>query len=281
MAALATNLDQLLKQYEQAETQIRTQQLQQVDRARTYLQKIVDIYSPGGAYGAGMEAVLAGQKVQDVSKASQKGISSGLYGIRNYGAEWEATVGTPARLRLEDIKLERQTGALGALAQFEAGVNYEAPDYSNLMSAMLAGSSGETMTTSAGGYSSGIPGSRASQMWEEGLGTQSWETPGSRTGVGVTPGTATQGYNASYSQMMQEQGLKGTTEMTTGGTTTQTETAMSDREKYDQLAQKYKADIEAVREQYPEYAARNQSLMPSFTQWIRRGRPEFKLQKIA
>jgi len=132
-------LQSLMTQTQAAEIKAREQQIGQAEKARTYLQQILDIYSAGGAYGKGMEMVLGAQKRQDVSRAEQTDISSGLYGIRSRGAEWESTVGAKARATLEDVRLGRRAQALGGLAQFEAGIEYEQPDYSTLMEAIAAG----------------------------------------------------------------------------------------------------------------------------------------------
>lgn len=187
-----TSIESLIEQTKAAEIKARESQLKQADLARKYLQQIVDIYGPEGAYGAGMELVLGAQKREDVAKAAQRGISAGLYGIRDYGAEWESRVGTKARATLEDIRLERRAQALAGLAGFEAGIEYEPPDYSALMQAIAAGQqipSGPVMT-SAWGTPSGLP-----TMGEFGAETaQPWEQPGARVGVGTTPAEGTRGY---------------------------------------------------------------------------------------
>jgi len=160
-------LQSLIAQTQEAEIKAREQQIGQAEKARTYLQQILDIYSAGGAYGKGMEMVLGAQKRQDVSRAEQTDISSGLYGIRSRGAEWESTVGAKARATLEDVRLGRRAQALGGLAQFEAGIEYEQPDYSTLMEAIAAGAgmpSGggitdyEPMESLADAYPYGYPG---------------------------------------------------------------------------------------------------------------------------
>jgi len=132
-------IQDLISQYQTAETEAREKQIGQTEKAREYLQQILDIYGAEGAYGKGMEMVLESQKRQDVGKAAQRGISSGLYGIRDYGGEWESNVGAKARATLEDVRLGRRAQALSGLAGFEAGVEYAPPDYSALMQAVSAG----------------------------------------------------------------------------------------------------------------------------------------------
>lgn len=194
-------IEDLIAQYQTAETEAREKQLGQVEKAREYLQQIVDIYGAEGAYGKGMEMVLESQKKQDVGKAAQTGISSGLYGIRNYGAEWESTVGTKARATLEDIRQERRAQALSGLAGFEAGVEYTPPDYGALMQAVAAGQQVPSGTygaqeTGYGGSTSGGTSGGVIPMSEFGT-TQPWETPGAPSSYSspatTTPGTSAYG----------------------------------------------------------------------------------------
>lgn len=116
--------------------------------------KMIAMYGPGGTYGAGMEAELAKQKVRDVGVTAQRDISRGMYGIRPYEQEWESAVGAPARLKLEDIKTERLSAALGAKAGFEERIEQPYPDYSAMAQMMVAGYGGEM----GGGISYGARG---------------------------------------------------------------------------------------------------------------------------
>jgi len=183
-------LQSLIAQTQEAEIKAREQQIGQAEKARTYLQQILDIYSAGGAYGKGMEMVLGAQKRQDVSRAEQTDISSGLYGIRSRGAEWESTVGAKARATLEDVRLGRRAQALGGLAQFEAGIEYEQPDYSALMEAIAAGagmpSGGMTGPETTGGGGAG-------QLGGYDQTTDGGSTSTSTTGTGVGGGVGIYG----------------------------------------------------------------------------------------
>lgn len=163
----ATTIQDLIAQTQAAETEARQKQLEQAELARTYLQQIVDIYGPEGAYGRGMELMLESQKRQDIGRAAQTGISRGLYGIRDYGAEWEATVGTKARATLEDIRLGRRAQALAGLAGFEAGIEYEQPDYATLMQAVAAGQQipSGTVVTPTYGTTTEVTGARGRPGW--------------------------------------------------------------------------------------------------------------------
>jgi len=77
--------------------------------------EIVGMYEPGGGFGAGYEAKLEQTKTRDVGTAIQQNISSGLYGVQTTGgaaSRWEAEVGQPARLQLEDVRMGRYGEAL-------------------------------------------------------------------------------------------------------------------------------------------------------------------------
>jgi len=128
----------LYEMYQQQGEQVRLSQEQRKTAIEEIFDKVISMYSPGGAFGKGYEAQLAGQKVQDVGSAKQSAISSGLYGLRNYGQEWGATVGAPARLKLEDIKMERLSSAMMGKAGFLEGIQEPYPDYSTLMQATAA-----------------------------------------------------------------------------------------------------------------------------------------------
>jgi len=191
---MATNIQNLIAQYQQTETEQREKQLGQLEKARGYLQQIVDIYGAEGAYGKGMEMVLESQKKQDVGKAAQTGISSGLYGIRNYRAEWESTVGTKARATLEDIRQERRAQALSGLAGFEAGVEYESPDYGALMQAVAAGQQVPYKLSSRTGTSGGV--TQHIPSWETPGAPSSYSSPATTTPATTTPATTTPGTSA-------------------------------------------------------------------------------------
>lgn len=85
------------------------------------LDKIIARYSPGGEFGKPEEALLKRAKVKSLAETSQDLVSSGLSGTNvggGAGKSWEEEVGMPARLKLEDIRSQRLTEAMGAKAGY-------------------------------------------------------------------------------------------------------------------------------------------------------------------
>lgn len=83
-------------------------------QAMSIYDEIIKRYQPGGTFGQAALGQLEKQKVRDVGKETQQMISSGLYGTTTTAGlpgKWEAEVGAPARLRLEDIMMERLSQA--------------------------------------------------------------------------------------------------------------------------------------------------------------------------
>ena len=128
--------------------------------------EIIGRYGPEGTYGKGAEALLERQKGGAVAAGTQRMISAGLYGTEmggGLGRAWEAEVGAPARLRLEDIKMERLSQAQLGKAGFLERIEDVYPDYgliSQLISQAAAGPTGQyqyptTTRTTYGGYEPG------------------------------------------------------------------------------------------------------------------------------
>lgn len=83
-------------------------------QAMSIYDEIIKRYQPGGTFGQAALGQLEKQKVRDVGAETQQMISSGLYGTTTTAGlpgKWEAEVGAPARLRLEDIMMERLSQA--------------------------------------------------------------------------------------------------------------------------------------------------------------------------
>lgn len=85
------------------------------------LDEIIAKYRIGGEYGKGEEALLKRAKTKSTAETAQSLVSAGLAGTSvgaGAGQRWEEEIGMPGRLKLEDIRSERLTGALGAKAGF-------------------------------------------------------------------------------------------------------------------------------------------------------------------
>jgi len=87
---------------------------QRYAQAMAIYDEIIKRYQPGGTFGKAALGQLETQKVRDVGRETQQMISSGLYGTTTTAGlptKWEAEVGAPSRLRLEDIMMQRLSQA--------------------------------------------------------------------------------------------------------------------------------------------------------------------------
>ena len=134
-------IEDLIKQFSTAQTSAIAANKQRQTAIESIFDEIIARYGPEGSYGKSAEALIEAQKVRDVGTTSQSDISRGLYGIRPYGAEWEATTGAKARLTLEDLRMERLSAAQTGKAGFLENITDQYPDYNALMQAVSAGSS--------------------------------------------------------------------------------------------------------------------------------------------
>ena len=96
-------------------------------------------YQPGGAFERRGLGEIERRKTKGVGQEMQQMISSGLFGTTTAagtGRRWEAEVGAPSRLRLEDIMQQRLTGIQQQKAGFLERIQEPYPDYSKLMGAI-------------------------------------------------------------------------------------------------------------------------------------------------
>lgn len=93
-------------------------------------------YQPGGAFERRGLGEIERARTKGTGKEMQQMISSGLFGTTTAaqtGRRWEAEVGAPSRLRLEDIMQQRLTGIQQAKAGFLERIQEPYPDYGALM----------------------------------------------------------------------------------------------------------------------------------------------------
>ena len=182
----------LLQTYQKMADEARLANVQRQQAVESIFDKVIAMYGPGGTFGQGAEAELATQKVQDIGKTSQRDIGRGLYGIRPYEQEWEKTVGAPSRLKLEDIKMERLSGAQMGKASFLENIQNPYPDYGPLLQAY---GSGGTRSVSGGVQPNPTDADRIrassldfAQKWGIGsYGGGGGSTPTASTGSAYTP----------------------------------------------------------------------------------------------
>ncbi len=155
-----TEIDAILKQLQEQAGIARAATAGRQKTIEAIFDEIIARYGPGGAFGKGAEAALEQQKAGAVAAGTQGLISAGLYGTEvggGLGRAWEAEVGAPARLRLEDIKMERLSQAQLGKAGFQERIEDVYPDYgliSQLISQAANVPTGQypTTTTGYGGY---------------------------------------------------------------------------------------------------------------------------------
>ena len=108
--------------------------------------KIIAQFAPGGGFGAGTEAMINRQKQRSISSATQNLISSGLYGTTmtaGLDKKFEEEVGTPARLKLEDLRYQAYANSLAQKAQFLGNI---LPSYSELANLSAASVPSQSVT---------------------------------------------------------------------------------------------------------------------------------------
>jgi len=158
---VGTSFDRYLSQLQQVEQQAYLSNLQRKEQIESIYDSIIEMYQPGGAFEARYLSQLGTRKAKDVGSEMQQLISSGLYGTTTtagLGRRWEAEVGEPSRLAMEDIMQQRLGMAMGKKAEFLTGIEEEYPDYATAatLAAQAASARGGGAAVSAGGgYSSG------------------------------------------------------------------------------------------------------------------------------
>jgi len=112
----------------EAEQEARTRNKAREDEIRNIYGEMLSLYSPGGAMEkAGMQQIQRA-KVGATTGTMQRDISRGLYGIRPYEAEWEATTGVGARMTLEDMLTRGRAAIMGQQASFIERIEDQYPD---------------------------------------------------------------------------------------------------------------------------------------------------------
>ena len=141
--------------------------------------EIIQQYSPGGSFGAGMEKQLAESKRTSVGSGAQSLVDSGFANstmMANLGTTWEKKVGSQARLNMEDMRNEKLSAAkMGKSAMIER-VQDEGPDDS-LIAQLIQQASNKpgTITTTAPSKMGSIFDGNQSER----LGSDSTPTPSS------------------------------------------------------------------------------------------------------
>lgn len=127
--------NKLLSQFGAKEKEARASNLKRYEQAMSIYDQIIARSQPGGAFEKRALGEIERQKTKGVGQEMQQLISSGLFGTTTAsgaGKRWEAEVGAPARLTLEDMMQQRVSGAQRDKAGFIERRSDPYPDYSML-----------------------------------------------------------------------------------------------------------------------------------------------------
>lgn len=133
------NYGGLVRGFQAQATKARQANLARQKRIEGIYSSMLERYQPGGAFEKGGLAQIETARTKGVGQEMQHMIGSGMYGTSTaagVGRKWEADVGAPARLRLEDIMGQRRTGIQQQKAGFLERIQQPYPDYSALMGAI-------------------------------------------------------------------------------------------------------------------------------------------------
>lgn len=137
----ATTMEQAVKEAQQKEQAAKLENMKREDQITAIYDEIIRRYQPGGSFQQAGLAELEKQKKMDVGKSAQQMISGGLFNTEaaaGLGRQWEATVGSGARLSLEDLMMGRLSSAQMGKANFLNSIESQYPDTSALQNAELA-----------------------------------------------------------------------------------------------------------------------------------------------
>ena len=111
------------------------------DEIRKILDEIIGIYRQGGSFGKGVEAQLERERTKTVASGTQSLVSSGLYNttqMAGLSGKFAEEVAAPTRMKLEDLRMDKLSSALGQKAKFVEGIENQQPDY-KLLASLLSG----------------------------------------------------------------------------------------------------------------------------------------------
>lgn len=164
-------IEDTLAKLEQAAADANQANERRYQQAMAIYDEIINRYQPGGSFGKAALGQLEQQKKRDVAAKTQNLISSGLFSSTTTAglpSLWESQVGSPARLKLEDLQMERLSGAQREKAGFIERREDVGPSYStiaNLAAQVGQGSGGSRGFVSSGGGGSSSRGESLSERW--------------------------------------------------------------------------------------------------------------------
>jgi len=144
-------IEDLIQSFQQQQEAARQANIQRYEEALQIYDEIIKQYRPEGGFLKGAYAELGREKERTLAGQQQQLVSSGLFGTSitaGLGQKWEAEVGQPARLKLEDVRMGRLSEALQAKAGAVERREDVGPDYSLI--AQLAAQAGGRPVSAAG-----------------------------------------------------------------------------------------------------------------------------------
>jgi len=180
----ASNVSGLVAQFQAAAARARAANIAREREVRALHDQIISRAAQPST--AGMKEIEAAG-VKAAGTGMQQLISSGLYGTTTAAAlsrQWEAEVGAPARLKLEDIAEQRLSSAQQAKAGFVERIQEPYPDYGPLMQAIQAASA-------VGGGVASSPGQKGAYIEDGGYTTPTAYSSYPSYGAGVSTRAAT------------------------------------------------------------------------------------------
>jgi len=154
---MAVDLSSILAKIEEQSKVAQVENLKRYEQAMAIYDEIVTRYQPGGEFEKKSLTDLERRKTRDVGAEEGKLISSGLSGTTvagGVGRRWEEEVGTPERLKLEDVLMQRLSAAQQGKAEFIERREDTYPDY-GLVAQLASQSASGGGDTGDGGTSGG------------------------------------------------------------------------------------------------------------------------------
>jgi hypothetical protein len=141
VGSFAANLNMARRQNVSSQLDREQESAKQANLARqkqitSMYDEMMQRFQPGGAFEKRGLGQIERARTKGVGQEMQQMISSGLFGTTTAaqtGRRWEAEVGAPSRLRLEDIMQQRLTGIQQQKAGFLERIEDVYPNYSALV----------------------------------------------------------------------------------------------------------------------------------------------------
>ncbi len=159
-------IDTITKLQEETNTKNKVRETE----VRGIMDEIIGLYRAGGGFGQGVEASLEQERTKTMAAGTQSLISSGLYNTTQQAGlagKFAEEVAMPTRAKLEDLRMDKLSSALGQKAQFVTDITDTQPDYRLLAGLMQAGgaSAGTGSRAALGGGASYTGARSASSSW--------------------------------------------------------------------------------------------------------------------